>query len=115
MFDLQKAGRGHELRRRRIRRWMAYKIVIKLRIYLKPFSCGPPTRRTHTRTHTHIHTHIHESTIAIGENATTCISLKNAFSQWRFFFNNIAFCFFTHLTVYDISCKQENPYVENLS
>ena len=58
--DLRKVGQDHELHRP-ICRWMAlfvaYKMVAKWRIYLKPFMSYPPISRTHTHAHAHIHTH----------------------------------------------------------
>ena len=78
IFDLQKVDQGHELKRRRMSRWIAFcglKDGEKLWIYLEPLSTGPPTRHTHG--HTHTRTHTHTPTIAIGENATRCILPKN--------------------------------------
>ena len=45
--ELQKVGQDHEIQRRRIRRCVAFFIVLvdgeKMRIYLKSFSRSPPT------------------------------------------------------------------------
>ena len=56
IFDIQKEGYGRELLRRRARRCMDFSYGLQdgeeWRIYLKPFSCGPPTRNTYTDGHT---------------------------------------------------------------
>ena len=46
----------------------------KWRVYLKPFSCGPPTWHTHIHT-IHTYTNTHTPTITSGKNATRSFRL----------------------------------------
>ena len=49
----------------------------KWRIYLKPFSCDPPT--SHKDGHTDSHTHGQADDSSWRENATRCISPNNCY------------------------------------
>ena len=76
--------------------FMTNKMVKKIRIYLKTFSCGLPNVIYIYNIYIYIyiyiyitHTDIREPTIAVGENATRCIPSKNLCSLLGRFFHQI--------------------------
>ena len=72
IFDLQKVGRGHNLQRRPIRRWIDFFTYSRVNKNFGFISIRFPLIH-----HQGISMHIHTRMIAIGENATRCISTKN--------------------------------------
>ena len=73
-FDLPKIGYGHELQRRRIRRWMAFCVAWKM---VKKMAHLSKTLFVLSTNKAYTHRHMDEPTIAIGDNGTRCISPKS--------------------------------------
>ena len=82
IFDLPKVDEGHELQRRQIRHWMAFFMAYHmLKIYLFQPAFMLSTNEASGQTHT---THLDKPTIAVGENAMSCISPKHIYLRTRF-------------------------------
>ena len=56
---------------------IAYVMVKQYQIYVKPFSCGPTTRRSNGRTHTHTRKHTHTNTLRLMQWARMqCVAFR---------------------------------------